>query len=107
VPFTPFLHPRIYLSPLIIKLDGVSPSHFVAGNKFGRSMKNSKRRPSASGLGRATRERDAQYEIKSFLSALVSYPDRFAREPHLSFEQHLFQLVAASQLANGEERRRG
>ena len=71
-------------------------------------MKNSKRRPSASGLGRATtRERDVQYEIKSFLSALVSYPDRFAREPRLSFEQHLFRLVAANQMANGEERRRG
>jgi hypothetical protein len=69
-------------------------------------MKNSKRRPSTSGLGRAARERDVQHEIKSFLSALVSYPDRFAVEPGLSFEQHLFQLVAASQLANGEQQRR-
>ncbi len=70
-------------------------------------MKNHKRRPSVSGLGRAARERDAQYEIKSFLSALVSYPDRFAVEPDLSFEQHLFQLVAASQLASNERHRRG
>jgi len=70
-------------------------------------MKNSKRRPNASGLGRATRERDVQHEIKSFLSALVSYPDRFALEPSLSFEQHLFQLVAANQLASGEGHRRG
>ena len=69
-------------------------------------MKNSKRRPSASGLGRAARERDVQHEIKSFLSALVSYPDRFAVEPELSFEQHLFQLVAANQLASREEHRR-
>ena len=69
-------------------------------------MKNHKRRPSVSGLGRAARVRDAQYEIKSFLSALVSYQDRFAVEPDLSFEQHLFQLVAASQLSNGEQRRR-
>jgi hypothetical protein len=69
-------------------------------------MKNNKHRPSASGLGRVTRERDVQYEIKSFLSALVSYPDRFAVEPELSFEQHLFQLVAANQLASREERRR-
>ena len=85
----------------------MSSNHLVAGNKFGRSMKNNKRRPSASGMGRAARECDVQYEIKSFLSALVSYPDRFAVEPDLSFEQHLFQLLAAHQLANGEERRRG
>jgi len=70
-------------------------------------MKNRKRRPSATGLGRAARERDVQYEIKSFLSALVSYPDRFALEPGISFEKHLFQLVAASQLAGNDQRRRG
>jgi hypothetical protein len=70
-------------------------------------MKNSKRRPSVSGMGRAARERDVQHEIKSFLSALVTYPERFAVEPDLSFEQHLFQLVAANQLANDEQRRRG
>lgn len=61
-------------------------------------MKNSKRRPSVSGLGCVAGERDVQHEIKSFLSALVSYPDRFAVEPDLSFEQHLFQLVAANQM---------
>jgi len=70
-------------------------------------MKNSKRRPSPSGLSRAAKERDARHEIKSFLSALVSYPDRFAVEPGVSFEQHLFQLVAANQLAGNEQRRRG
>jgi hypothetical protein len=70
-------------------------------------MKNSKRRPSASGVSRAARERDVQHEINSFLSALVSYPDRFAVEPDLSFEQQLFQLVAGSQLADSEQRRRG
>ena len=66
----------------------------MAGKRSGRRMKNSKRRPSTSGLGRAARERDAQDEIKGFLSALVSYADRFAREPHLSFEQHFFRLAA-------------
>ena len=68
-------------------------------------MKNSKRRPRASGLGRVTCERDVQREIKSFLSALVSYQDRFAREPDLSFEQHLFRVAATDQLATGERRR--
>ncbi|HEX3352087.1 MAG: hypothetical protein ACRD3H_03805 [Terriglobales bacterium] len=70
-------------------------------------MKNSKRRPSNSEPGRATRERDAEQEIKSFLSALVSYPARFARQPDLSFEQHLFQLVAGNRVAGSEHRRRG
>ena len=70
-------------------------------------MKKSKRRPSTPGLGRAARERDVKHEIKSFLSALISYQDRFAHEPDLSFEKHLFQLVAANQIAASEQRRRG
>jgi hypothetical protein len=69
-------------------------------------MKNSKRRPRSSGVCRAADKRDVQYEIKMFLSALGSYPDRFAREPNLSFEQHLFRVVATSQVAAGGERRR-
>ena len=69
-------------------------------------MKNRKRRPSLSGVSRAARERDVQHEIKSFLSALVSYPARFAHEPHLSFEQHLFRLVTPNQIAKSEQRRR-
>jgi hypothetical protein len=45
----------------------------------------------------ATRVQDAQREIDSFLRALRSYPDRFAREPYLSFEQHLSSIVTAAQ----------
>jgi len=69
-------------------------------------MKTSKRRPSASGLSRADRERDVQNEIRNFLSALVSYPDRFATDPDLSFEQHLFQWVAANQMPSRAGNRR-
>jgi hypothetical protein len=36
-------------------------------------------------------------EVQSFLQALASYPDRFAKEPMVSFEQHLNSLVAATQ----------
>jgi hypothetical protein len=43
-----------------------------------------------------TREGDAQREIDSFLRALSSYPDRFAREPYLSFQQHLSSIVTAA-----------
>jgi hypothetical protein len=37
--------------------------------------------------------------MKSFLLALSSYPDRFARDPYISFEQHLFSIVAAHRSA--------
>jgi hypothetical protein len=44
--------------------------------------------------------------MESFLRALSSYPDRFARDPYLSFERHLFSIVAAGQSAAGDVRRR-
>ena len=44
----------------------------------------------------AERERiEVQREIDSFLRAVNSYPDRFAREPYLSFQQHLSSIVTA------------
>lgn len=41
------------------------------------------------------RENEVQREIDSFLRAVNSYPDRFAREPYLSFQQHLSNIVTA------------
>jgi hypothetical protein len=35
-------------------------------------------------------------EIQSFLHALKSYPDRFAKEPHVTFEQHHGGLARAA-----------
>jgi hypothetical protein len=49
------------------------------------------------------RERDAQREIDSFLRALSSYPDRFAREPYLSFEQHLSSIVTGAHAPGVDE----
>jgi hypothetical protein len=43
------------------------------------------------------REPQVQQEIEEFLAALNSYPERFSRNPHLSFEQHLFSVVTANQ----------
>lgn len=60
-------------------------------------MKSKKQRPALVGLSDAAREREVQREIEVFLQALSSYPDRFAREPYLSFEQHLFRITTASQ----------
>jgi hypothetical protein len=42
------------------------------------------------------RGREVQSEIDSFLRAVQSYPDRFAREPYLSFQQHLSSIVVAN-----------
>lgn len=44
-----------------------------------------------SGIGR---KREVHREIENFLRALSSYPDGFARDPYLSFEQHLFTVAA-------------
>jgi len=60
-------------------------------------MRTKKYHPIALGASEATRERDVRQEIDNFLQALSSYPDRFAREPHLSFAQHLFRISAAGQ----------
>jgi hypothetical protein len=39
-------------------------------------------------------DREARNEIESFLRALQSYPERFASEPKLSFEQYFFRIAA-------------
>jgi hypothetical protein len=36
-----------------------------------------------------------QQEIRNFLQALNSYPARVAKEPHVSFQQHLCSIFAA------------
>jgi hypothetical protein len=43
----------------------------------------------------ATWDHEVQQEIDSFLRAVRSYPARFAREPYLSFQQHLSTIVTA------------
>ncbi len=70
-------------------------------------MKTSKHRRITPTSASAALEREARREIEHFQRAILSYEDRFAREPHLSFEQHLFRLAATNRLADGEERRRG
>ena len=36
-------------------------------------------------------------EMQTFLAALVTYPDRFAVNPRISFEQHRISLIVAAQ----------
>lgn len=70
-------------------------------------MKTSKRRSTILDAPAVARARKTQQEIENFLHALSSYPDRFARDPYLSFEQHLFSIATASPLSTvGGERRR-
>jgi hypothetical protein len=65
-------------------------------------MKYKKQRAPVSAPSDATREHEVQpedevqREIESFLRAVKSYPDRFAREPYLSFQQHLCSIVTGA-----------
>jgi hypothetical protein len=70
-------------------------------------MKTSKHRRITASSSSTVPKRDARREIEHFKRALNSYADRFASEPHLSFEQYFFRLAAANRLSEGEERRRG
>ena len=57
-------------------------------------------------LSDAAREREVRQEIAVFLNALSSYPDRFARDPYLSFEQHLTLVGVSNPLSASGDRRR-
>ena len=64
-------------------------------------------RPAPASFPDAARDREVRREIENFLHALSSYPDRFARDPYVSFEEHLFIVTAENQVsALGGDRRR-
>jgi hypothetical protein len=48
-----------------------------------------------------------QREIDRFLRAVNSYPERFIREPYLSFQQHLSNIVTAEPARSSDEDSRG
>jgi len=66
-------------------------------------MKTKKYHATDLSVADATREPGAQQEIDSFLRAMRSYPDRFAREPYLSFQQHLSSIVTATHQSARDE----
>lgn len=78
----------------------------VTGSR-GEEMTRRKQPAVGIAVSDASREREVQREIENFMRALTSYPDRFARNPYLSFEQHLFRIAAAGQPPRGESRDRG
>jgi hypothetical protein len=55
-------------------------------------MSTKKHRPIMVCVSDATRAQEVQQEIENFLRALNSYPDEFAHDPRLSFEQHLLSM---------------
>lgn len=66
-------------------------------------MKSTQYRPIVLGNSDIERQREVQHEIENFLHAVSSYPDRFAREPYLTFEQHLFSIVASESRISGHQ----
>ena len=59
-------------------------------------MKAKQEQPSRSSL---TGDEQVLFDIQSFLEALQSYPARATKEPGITFEQHLYGLVAPGQAA--------
>jgi hypothetical protein len=66
-------------------------------------MKINKHIATDSLVSEANREPQVQQEIDSFLRAVSSYPERFAREPYLSFQQHLSSIVRAAHAPGTED----
>jgi hypothetical protein len=48
-------------------------------------------------------QREVQEEIQNFLRAVDSYPARVAKEPSVTFQQHLGSIFAASSDRNGND----
>jgi hypothetical protein len=48
---------------------------------------------------------EVQQEIRNFLQALDSYPARVAKDPRVSFQQHLGSLFAAAGIHIDDDRR--
>lgn len=75
---------------------GPSKKKLINGDGFtpgGEEMKDGKDWPILLTVERDLCARDVRQEIETYLSALHSYPRRFAEEP-VSFEQHLCSMAA-------------
>ena len=61
-------------------------------------------RPITAGFMDDTREVEVRREIDNFLLALHSYPERFAHDASLSFEDYLSSIMAADAVNGGPHR---
>lgn len=64
-------------------------------------MATKKYRPLTTAFNNKRNEAEVRREIDNFLLALNSYPERFASDPCLSFEEYLFSILAADQALKG------
>jgi hypothetical protein len=68
--------------------------------KQGMLKMNPKPRPVRLRERRLSGNEQVRREIQNFLHALHSYPDRFVRNPDITFEQHHVRLVRAASAAS-------
>ena len=60
-------------------------------------MRSNKIQALTQSLSEVKQEYQAEKEIQNFLKAMHSYPERFAQDPGLSFDDHLFMITAQSE----------
>jgi hypothetical protein len=53
-------------------------------------------------IGKVQTNETVRAEMQAFLAALASYPDRFAANPRISFEQHWGSLIMPLGSASAE-----
>jgi hypothetical protein len=70
-------------------IPGLDGTGSVFRKVVGEVMRKHKDRSS---IAEAAQRREVQEDIRNYLTALASYPERFAREPGLSFEEHFFSI---------------
>ena len=63
----------------------------------GMMMRNNRIQTMSPNLAEVKQQYHAEQEIQNFLKAMHSYPERFAQDPELSFEDHLFMITAQSE----------
>ena len=56
------------------------------------------RRQERAAASRLSGNEQVRREMQSFLRALHSYPERFAKDPGISFEEHCSELVTRNKI---------
>jgi hypothetical protein len=86
--------------PVFLTMDGFACRRAGIAERVGMMTRRYVQPRDSSG----PRNQQARKDIRRFLLAVRSYPDRVAQEPRITFEQHLSSLFAA---AKPDSRRRG
>ena len=71
------------------------------------SVRRMKRQKSSRRSDRVSGNEEAHQEIQNFLKALDSYPERFARNPGVSFAEHHRALAPVKRSGFGRARQNG